>query len=264
MKKYWHVFINTFSEISTYRFNFAMWRFRNVLQVLTLYFLWSTVIPQQSNLFGYSHEQILTYVIGTSFLSAIIMSTRAQEIGDNIVNGDLSIFLLRPWGYFKYWLARDLGDKLMNILFSIGEIIILVLLLNPPLFIQVNAMLLILTCISVIIAVLLHFLISALMSMLGFWSNDVWAPRFMFYVISGFLTGAYFPLDIFPTAVYNFFQILPFTYLIYFPMKMYLGQLSTEEITNGFFISFIWLIILFVILRIIWIKGIKMYEAVGR
>ena len=56
----------------------------------------------------------------------------------------------------------------------------------------------------------------------------------------------------------------PFPYLLYFPLKVYLGQLSAFDIAKGFVVSGIWVVGVHVILRVVWQKGLKIYTAQGR
>lgn len=264
MKKYLIVMRNTWDEITTYRFNFVMWRFRTLLQLLTIYFLWISVLPATGELFGYTRELMLTYILCSQIVYAIVMTTRTQEIAENINNGDLSMFLVRPWGYFKYWFFRDLGDKAMNIVFSIAELTLIILFLQPQIFLQQNPTFILLSLISISMAIISNFLLSCLLSMTGFWSPEVWAPRFIFYVLLTFFTGGIFPIDILPKPIFNIFMLLPFPYLQYFPIKIYLGQLQLSEILQGFTLSAFWIVIFYLALRFIWLKGLRMYTAAGR
>jgi len=264
MEKYWVVIRNTWNEMTTYRLSFVMWRIRVFLQLLTVYFIWASVMPTDSTLFGYSRELMLTYVLGTQLINSIVFSSRTQEIAENINSGDLSIFLLKPLGYFKYWFARDLSDKTMNLAFSVVELVIFFLILSPPLFVQTNMMLLSLFVFSIFLAVLLNFVIGCLMSMIGFWSSEVWAPRFVFYVIISFFTGGLFPLDILPKPLFNFLELLPFTYLQFFPLKIYLGQVGVADIFKGLMISGVWIGILYTGLYVVWNKGLTKFSAAGR
>ncbi len=264
MKKYLLVIKNTWDEIVTYRFNFFMWRVRNVFQFLTIYFLWFSIIPDKGNLFGYSRDLMLTYIVLTTFVSSITLSSRTQEIAENINNGDLSIFLLKPFSYFKYWYSRDIGDKLMNVSFSLAEITLIFLVLKPPFYLQNDPFIIFLTLAGIFLALNLHFFITFLLSLIGFWSTDVWGPRFIFYILIGFLAGGVFPLDILPKAVFNILQVLPFSYLIYFPIKIYLGQLTNLQIIYGFLISSVWVLIFYFLLMLVWKKGLKSYNAYGR
>lgn len=264
MRKYITVVKNTWEEMLTYRLNFSLWRVRNVLQLLTAYFLWVAIIPASGEVFGYSQSMMLTYILVASFISAIVFSTKTDLIGENINKGDLSIFLTRPINYLAYTLSRDFGDKLMNISFSIVEITILFFLLKPPIFIQTDPIFLILAILAIILAVFLNFLIGFLLGLLGFWSPDVWAPRFIFFILVAFFAGGLFPLDIMPENIFNFFKLLPFTYLLYFPLKIYLGQLTQAQIFSGFSITIVWIILLWVFKSFIWQKGLRMYTSYGR
>lgn len=264
MQKYLLVIQNTWNETLTYRINFIMWRVRTSIQLLTIYLLWFSVIPQNGNLFGYSQSQMLTYILATSIVTAIVFATRTHEIAQNINEGDLSIFILKPWGYFTYWFFRDIGDKLMNIVFMIGEFIILFYFLKPPIYYQTDILVLFFTFICLIVAIFLNFFISCLIGLIGFWSPDVWAPRFLFYVILSFFTGSYFPLDILPKTLQNTLSLLPFPYLMYFPIKIYLGHLNLMDIISGLIISLMWVLLIYFALSFVWKKGIKNYNAYGR
>lgn len=264
MKKYWQVARNTWEEILTYRLSFTMWRVRNVVILLSIYFLWYSVLPTNGQVFGYSRESMLTYILGTSLLLAIISSSRTYEIGEEINEGVLSNDLLRPVNYFLYKIAREIGDKAMNISFSVCELAILLIILRPPIFIQTNAFDLFFFVFAIILAVIMLFFINMIISFVGFWSPDYWAPRYIFWTLFTFLAGNLFPLDILPKTLFNIFNFLPFPYLLYFPLKIYLGGLSTEIIFRGIVVMMIWLIFFYFLTKIIWEKGLRNYTAAGR
>lgn len=264
MKKYYFIAKNTWDEILSYRVNFSLWRIRTVVAVLISYFLWSSVIPQDGSLFGYSREMMISYILIGPLLYSIIFATRTHEISDNINSGDLSLWLVKPFGYFKFWFARDMGDKAMNLAFCVVEFSLLLLILRPEIYIQTNPLYLGLLIAAVILAVLLQFFISCLISMIGFWSPEVWAPRFIFYVLLSFFTGAVFPLDILAEPIFQFLMMLPFAYLQYFPLKIYLGQVSWNEIFFGFSMLIAWIFVFYGALRLAWNKGLRNYTASGR
>lgn len=264
MQKYYLVAKNTWDEILSYRVNFTLWRIRTVVAILISYFLWSSVIPQNGNLFGYTREMMISYILIGPILYSIIFATRTHEISENINSGDLSLWLVKPFGYFKFWFARDMGDKAMNLAFCIVEFSLLILILQPGLFIQTNAIYLSLVLMAVILAVLLQFYISCLISMMGFWSPEAWAPRFIFYVLLSFFTGSVFPLDILPQPIYQFLMLMPFAYLQYFPLKIYLGQMNFVEIAQGFGILLIWTGVFYAALMQTWKAGLRNYAASGR
>lgn len=263
MKLYLQVARNTWDEMMAYRFNFAMWRVRNVLQLLTVYYLWLAVTPQHGQIFGYSRSLILTYVLGASLIGSIVFSTRTQEIGDNITNGELSQYLIRPFRYLGYWFARDIGDKLFNVSFAITELTIVYFILRPSIYLQSDMNTLLLVALAVGIAVVMNFFLGSLLGMIAFWSPEVWAPRFIFLTLVGFFAGGLFPLDILPLPVQHIFELLPFGYLQYFPLQIYLGKLSPSGLIQGFSIAVIWSVLLYLLVAFVWRKGLRTYSSEG-
>lgn len=264
LRAYLLVAKHTWDEYVAYRLNFAMWRIRNVLQLLTTYFLWFIVMPTQGSLLGYTRSMMLTYVLLSEFFSSIVLSSLTGEVGDEINKGDLSNYLLKPINYFAYWFFRDIGDKLMNISFAIPELILFLIILRPPFFVQTNIFVLLTTVFVLLEAVMLYFFINFLLGLIGFWSSEVWAPRFILFMVLTFFSGGIFPLDILPKPIFTVFQLLPFTYLLFFPLKIYLGTLSLTQALGGIIISSIWIGILFISLQFVWRKGLRVYTAQGK
>ncbi len=264
LKSYYLVGRNTWDETVSYRLNFMVWRLRVVLQLLTTYFLWFTILPSGKYFAGYNQSMMLTYILGTAILSAFILSTRTSSVAEDITQGTLSNYLIRPLNYFWYYFSRDLGDKAMNIVFSIGEISVIVLFFHPPFYIQTNIIYLVVFFISLIFAIVLNFFFNMILSFIGFWSNEVWAPRFIFYILLTFFAGGLFPLDILPRPLFIFFQLLPFPYLLYTPMKLYLGTLNINQSFLSLLIGGLWTIGTWIIAKHIWRKGLKLYGAEGK
>lgn len=262
--KYLLVFKNTISEYFIYRLNFIMWRLRVLFKILALYFFWVAVFGNQETLFNYQKREMLTYILGTLILAGIILASRSVDIGGEINQGALTNYLLRPISYFKFWFTKDLGDKFLNIIFSFLEIILILFFLKPDIYFQKDLIYYFYLLLTIPMATILYFKINLLLGMAAFWTPEVWGVRFIFWILLELLSGGMFPLDILPKAIYNFFQLLPFPYLLFFPLKIYLGKLSFLEISGGIIILLSWLIVLDFIVKKVWQKGLKVYSAEGR
>lgn len=197
-------------------------------------------------------------------MTSIVFATRSQSIATDINEGDLSNFLLRPVSFLKFQFARDIADKGMNISFAIFELTLIFILLKPPFFIQKDPVYLALFILSTILATLMYFFFSVLLGMVGFWSNETWGPRFIFYQLITFFAGGLFPLDILPRVIYKSLEYLPFQYLIYFPLNIYLGLVSLQEAARGIMISGVWVVIMLFVTRYLWGIGLKFYTAYGK
>jgi ABC-2 type transport system permease protein len=82
-------------------------------------------------------------------------------------------------------------------------------------------------------------------------------------VASNILSGGVFPLDIFGSGAQTFFGLLPFQYVIYFPLNIICGRLPYSEIINGVIAQIFWIIILYALSKITWYFGMKKYIAAG-
>lgn len=267
MKKYLSVFKISFQQEFVYRLNFIMWRVRNVLQIFLIFFLWNAVFSQPGAVvFGYDRAKILTYVFGILVLRAVVFSARTVDVSGEISSGDLTNYLLKPVSYFKYWFTRDLSSKALNLGFAAVETTILFLILKPVFFLQTNPTLVLAFAISIILAVFLYFHLLFIVNLVAFWMPESgWAFQFLFMVIiAEFLSGGIFPLDILPLAFQKVIYLMPFPYVLFFPLQVYLGKIATSAIIVGLVTGGLWLVILNLFLRTIWNRGLRRYEAVGR
>lgn len=261
MKKYFQVFRLTLQEYFVYRLNFILWRLRSFLFFLTLIFFWLAVYGKTENMFGYQKSQMLTYVVGVAFLRGIVLASRVAELAHLIRDGELSKLLLVPVNIFKVFLSWDLSDKFLNITFSILEIVLVFFLFHFSVFIP-SLGLILLSLLAVILAFFLYFFLNMSLSVTAFWTDDIWSTRWLFgVIILEFFSGAIFPIDVLPLWLSKIVYLTPFPYLVFFPIKIWLGQVSLLETVRILAICFTWLVFFYFLSHFLWKKGIKTYTA---
>lgn len=263
MLTYFRVFQTVISEFFVYRFNFILWRLRNILGLLIKYFLWLAVFEQSHTVFGYDKSHMLTYILLSTVIADIAISTKTADIAGEILKGDIINYILRPIAFFKYHLARDLGDKFLNIFFSIFEVVLVLILLKTPIVVQTNPFAYVATGVFIIIGITISFFINMSMSFIAFWSNEVWAPRFIFYMLLLIFAGSYFPLDVLPKTLYYAFFLTPFPYLFYLPTRIYLGA-SLIDIGFFFISGLVWVVLSYKLTKMLWNKGMREFSFFGR
>lgn len=262
MKKYLSIFTITLKEYLVYRLNMLMWRVRQIFVFLIPYFIWKAVLGSGGEVYGYAFPAMMTYLFGTTILRSVVMGSRTADLGWMINTGYLTIPLLKPLGMFRFLTARDMADKLFNLSFIMLELPLLFLIFHPPVFIQTQGIWLLGAVFSTLAAMLMYFYINILFGAIGFWSRDIWAPRFLLMVIMEFATGALFPLDMLPTWAKAAMLYTPFPYFLYVPLKIYLGQSDNLGLT--LVTQTAWVIGLYLIVSAVWSRGLKHYEAEGR
>lgn len=264
LRKYRTLLSISWSNGFAYPVSFWMWRFRQLLQTFISLSLWISIFSTQTSLFGYGKDQMLTYIFLASIISYIVLSSRTIDVVSIINSGDLSLYLVKPINFFVYWFTRDIADKFQNIVFSIGELTLLFLLFHPPFVIPHELSVYLLAVLAILAGIFLYFCINMIFGFVGFWSPDSWAPRFLFFMVMSFTAGTLFPLDIFPEKFTKIFSLTPFPYLTFFQSKIWLDQLSNNEILRGFAIMGFWIVAMYWLMTAMWKKGIRGYGAEGR
>lgn len=262
--KYARVVSATWMSGFAYPLSFWMWRLRQVMSIVIAISLWQSIFAASSNVFGYDQAQMLTYIFISNIAGFIVLSSRTIEVPSVITSGDLSLYLLKPVHFFAYWFSRDIADKTQNAMFSCVELLTLFLIYRPHLTIPAHLSTALLAFLAIGGGVVLYFFINMLFGFMAFWVPDVWAPRFLFFIIMFFLSGSTFPLDIYPKQLVDALSYTPFPYLIFFPAKVWLEQLSFNQIVTGFGALFGWILAFGILTSWIWSRAIKGYGADGR
>lgn len=206
---------------------------------------------------------MLTYILLMSFLSDLIFSSKIHEISVEIMHGDIINRILKPLSFFSFIITKELADKLVNVTFSLIEIFLLILILNPPLVLPHSLDAFIVALIFILIGIILSFFVSWSISMIAFWSSEIWAPRFIYFMMVFMLAGNYFPLDILPELLYNILLFTPFPYFIFIPAQIYLKgipSITPVYLVMGTF----WIMIFYTISQYLWHKGMKEYSFYGK
>jgi ABC-2 type transport system permease protein len=267
MRKYCSIFAISFEEEFAYKINFIMWRVRNVFQIIITFFLWDTIFATSGIvIFGYDRAKILTYIFALMIVRAIVLSARAVDVSTDVAEGNLSNYLVKPLSNFKYWFTRDLSSKALNLSFAAGEFAILFLILKPPFYLQTDIYTVLSFLIAVALAIFIYFSLLFIISAIPFWAPELgWGSQFLVIIVMlEFLSGSLFPIDILPLVLQKIVMATPFPYMIFFPVQVYLGKITGLALIQGFLVSTFWAFGLYFLMRYVWSRGLKVYQAFGR
>jgi ABC-2 type transport system permease protein len=233
---------------------------------MIVFFLWKSVYTDRSILFGYTNAHMQTYVFLSTLLVSVVLSTRLPELASEIINGDIISKIIKPFPIMVAYAVRDAADKSVNVFFALIEGATLLFLFRPPFYIQTDILSIVLSVMFLVLGICLSFYINTLLSYIGFWSNDVWAPRFIYFILITFLAGSYFPLDVLPAPIYIVLLLTPFPYLFYLPAKILIQGFGSVNsyIFVLLIVSAFWLFFLKYISRLAWSNAMKSYSFFGR
>ena len=115
----------------------------------------------------------------------------------------------------------------------------------------------------IIIGFFTFFQLSFSIGCVAFWFDDAHGIRNLYWFCILLFGGGLVPLEFLPRTGQIIASVLPFRYLHYFPVKLYLGQLSESQIIQGFVMQIVWFGLGFLIYKLVWSRGTKRYSAVG-
>jgi len=114
-----------------------------------------------------------------------------------------------------------------------------------------------------VLAFLLRFLLEWTLAQAAFWTTRVSAINQSYFVMMLFLSGQVAPLALFPPWLQVAASILPFRWTLGFPVELLLGRLTPAEALMGLGVQAAWVALAYVLMRIVWRAGIRLYSAVG-
>lgn len=255
------VFKITVKEYAAYRLNFVLWRVRMFLNLLVNFFLWTAVLDTHSHFGQYTKDSIISYILYANLIATFVLGSRTAEIGYHIQDGSIINLLLKPVSFFKYYFARDIADKLINLSFAVCELLVVVWIFKAPL---VAPHTISVFTVFFINGVLISFFVNLMLSFIGFWTPEIWAPRFLFTVLVFFLSGSYFPLNLLPDFLYYFLLATPFPYLFYLPAQALIGHIDSGLVFFQIAFSFFWVFALYKLTVSLWKTGNKQFSFWGR
>lgn len=263
MKKYFAIFKTSWANELEYRLAFLLARSRNIIYLLLLYYVWLSLSRMTGRFAMYSAEELTTYVFGAHLLRSIIFGGQSRLAALEINDGTFSTYLVKPVTHFWFVFWRELAQRAIYFLSAAVEIIIFILLTRARFISQIDWKLLSGFILAVIGALFLYFLLTYLVSLFAFWSREAMGPRFLFEWFLEFGSGAFFPLDILSKTFLITFQFLPFAYLMYFPLKIYLGKWDFWQIVTGIGIQLVFIIFVSALAFVAWKRGLRKYSGEG-
>ncbi len=247
-----------FQQFLEYRLNFVWSTAGSIISTLVLYLFWTAILGSNPDrtISGFS---LGNYYLLISIIGALTFAN-FRPMADNIWEGDLAIDLLRPYNYILKQFLFELPYKITRLILGI----ILILLVGRFTGFRISISNAILLSISVALAIGVKFYLAFLVAGLAFWFKRVHGFNYLIFNSGALFSGELIPLVFLPPAIETFSLYLPFRYLAYFPVQLALGQLAVRQSILGFGVLILWLVLVIVLNRLIWTKGLSQFEASGR
>jgi ABC-2 type transport system permease protein len=254
--KWWYILTFSFKVGTAYRGSTIFWMVGRLLALGLTMLIWYLNIQSGSNLIDF--KTVFTYyIIGTLFAWE---SGLNWNIAGSITSGSISTRLLIPLSFFKVAFLRDFGWWLYSNLFQTSILFVLLffgrdfVILSTP----VNIIFyLILSIFSYFIVAFMGIVIASM----AFYFVEVQGLLNIQSELRFYLSGKAIPLNVSPFLAP--IAYLPFALTFYFPMQIYLGKYSVIQSFGICLLGFVWCILLYLLAKYTFKRGLKRNEAVG-
>ncbi len=192
---------------------------------------------------GYSLRDAVTYTGLVQALIGAIALWGWYDMIRSLKSGEVATDLSRPFDYYNFWLAQDLGRSLFQLITrSVITMSVFVIFFgaSTPNSIEQWAF----TIVTVVLALLLSFGWRFLVSTLGFWAVNATGYARLAYFAVLFPSGFAVPLAFMPGWLQAVCNVTPFPSIINTPVEIYLGHARGVEAMGLIGLQTVWLAVL--------------------
>jgi len=259
VKKYLQVFKLAFEESVFYRSNTFVYFLRHTLWFFAEILIWLAVFQEKNQIGDYDLEGMIVYFLLVYLVSIFTSSSIDDWLSDNIVSGGLTRLFLIPISVHWAVFFQDLGKKVSRFLW-----VFIIWVVGFVFFgISIGAPNPILFLLALINSVFLVFLFRFFLGVLSFWFISIRSLLWVVAQVESFLGGGWLPLSLLPLGISRVAGFSPFGLSLSFPTRLFQGKIDSGEMIISFALQYLWIFIFYLLISVLWKKGIRKYEAVG-
>jgi ABC-2 type transport system permease protein len=224
--------------------------------------LWIGVFAgaQTTAINGLGREFYLSYALWAAFFARISTSWMYEfRMVEEIGSGTLNSLIVRPMGFYEYYLSQLLGYKFITTLVSLGVPILAAYLFHFP---TVYSRIPLATLLCFYYLILVHT-ISFLVCCAAFHFTKISSFTVAKNLLLWIVTGELFPLDLIPAPWKGWMIASPFASGVYIPVGYITGRVGINEIQNAFISVTIAIIVFNFVGTVFWKKGLESYAGTG-
>jgi ABC-2 type transport system permease protein len=262
--KYRHAFLIGLQSNIVYRWNFGIRALFSLFHLAFVFILWGAAYHGQTEIAGFSLDQTLTYFVVILVMQFFIGAFNEDyQISEDIRNGLINQFLLKPINYYLYRFSIFVAARLVSGLLALLPILLILPLLKEHLVLPDELWRLTLGLPAMLMAGFIQFTIAYIFGLLTFWFLEIQSFIILSLAIETVLGGQMFPLDLMPAWFYRLSQWLPYYYQMYFPTAIFTGRLERAAALDGLAIQSFWVVALLILAQFLWTRGLRRHTAVG-
>lgn len=228
-----------FVDTLAYRLRYYTGIVTYFIYVSVYYFIWRAIFTHSSRIEGFDFSQILTYVAVGWIIRSFYFNNIDQDLANHVTEGTLVMNLIKPVNLESALIAQALGQSMFRlVLLTLPTALVVIAVYpvrRPASGVHFGAFFLS-VLLSFFIVAGINFAIGTLAIRLKSILGLLRAKYFLLELFSGLLL----PISFFPPAFQKVLAVLPFQYISYVPVLLYLGKINGLGILKALGLQFFW------------------------
>lgn len=244
-----------------YRANLFAWMVVGAIGPLIMVSVWLTILGEQSSVGGYARGDFILYYLLTTVGWYVVGGEFARPIGDDIRSGDINKSLLQPYNVVLGKAVWEQAWKLLSLILTLPACVLILYFTRDMIEFKFDITTLPVVILTLVFGAIIFALIQAIVGIMAFWVTEIWPMAEVNDILIQLMGGMLAPITLLPNLVQRISEYLPYRYIFFEPVAIILGkQLNTGEVILK---QFGFIVLLFVLYKIIWRAGLKRYEGIG-
>lgn len=262
--KYRHAFLIGLQSNIVYRWTFGVRALFSLFHLAFVFILWGAAYRGQTEIGGFPLNQTMTYFVVLMLMQFFIGAFNEDyQISEEIRNGMINQFLLKPINYYLYRFSIFIAARLVSGLLALVPLLLALPLLKDYLVFPDEVWRLWLGLPAAFMAAIIQFTIAYCFGLLTFWFLEIQSFVILSLAVETVLGGQMFPLDLMPDWIFRISQYLPYYYQMYFPAAIFTGRLDEAQAAHGLLLQGFWTLALLGVAHLLWRRGLRHHTAVG-
>ncbi|MBD3304052.1 hypothetical protein GF343_02825 [Candidatus Woesearchaeota archaeon] len=246
-----------------YRFHFLITLLTVPLSLIIYYFLWQAIYAYtgQDIIRGFTFPDLVQYYVLSMIVGFFVWCDVDKWISQDVRRGHIITIFTYPMKFLWQHLAFEIGINSLGIVLQMIPIFLIGFvffgLAVAPAF---NFVMFI---VSVMLAFLLAFFISFNVGLSAFWLKKIEGIRRVRRTLLVFLSGGMIPLSFFPQSLQQVSHFLPFEYVRYVPIQIYLGEFSRLGVLSQLGLQLVWIVLLYFLSKAVYKRAFKQFAGAG-
>lgn len=249
-----------FAELVAYRAEVVIWILTASMPVIML-MVWDRV-AEGGPVGRFDQDGFARYFSATLVVRQLTSAWIVWELNEMIRTGSLSSALLKPMHPLVFPAAESLSSMPIRVVVLV-PLLFLIWLWRPGMGVQLTADHAPLLALSIAMAWATNYMVQCTFGALAFWVDQSVGLYNVWFGLWSLFSGYLMPIELLPPGFAQAAHWLPFHAMLGVPIEIAAGMLRGWPAIESLGIQALWLVVAWLVLQVVWRRGVRRYGAFG-